>query len=120
MTNVDKMREALLSQDRSYDDTRSQCLHCGNYYQDGNTSYDDAYCSSRCWHLENIGEFKYHIKNLLCRFCGTQTFLEMERWDWFDGVSDSSVGRYRSLLFGLDRRLTNGGKISAFGELISG
>lgn len=119
MSNVDAMREAWLNQDRSHDDTRPQCARCCNYYNDSELSYS-YYCSSACWHLSNIGEFKHHIKKLLCRFGGTQTFLEMERWGWFDGVSEYRVGSYRALLSGIDRQLTNGNKISEFGELLSG
>ena len=119
MNNVNVIREAWLNQDRSNEIMTISCRHCGKSINE-HSHIDDFYCSDKCWHLSHLGDFKAHIKRLLLTKCGTQTFLEMQRWGWFDGVSDSSVGRYRSLLFGLDRRLTNGNKISEFGELMTG
>jgi hypothetical protein len=118
---IDLMRENWLNQDREIDGVqRLLCNHCGKLFDYERSDTD--YCSEACWHLDNIGAFKQHIKRSLLTKGGTATFLDMEQWEWFVGVSDSSVGRYRSLLFKLDidRTLINGGKISEFGELITG
>ena len=76
------------------DDTRPQCKHCLEHHNDDESSY----CSPRCWHLDNIGEYKAQI--LLWEKLGwSDKIIEfMEKGEWFVGISEPSEKRWRRVI----------------------
>lgn len=84
------------------EDTRPQCEHCNNHH-DG----DSDYCSQRCWHLDNIGEYKYQILLWKRLNMSEQRIIEkMDMYDWFESMTDSSVNRFKRAIRELFRENT--------------
>lgn len=73
------------------EDTRPQCEHC-NKHHDSNGDY----CSHRCWYLDNVGEYKAQILLWIELGMSEQAIIEtMEKYEWFESMTDSSVGRFK-------------------------
>ena len=80
------------------EDARPQCEHCNNHHD----KVGDNYCSHRCWHLDNIGEYKYQILLWKRLNMSEQRIIEtMEKYGWLESMTDSSVSRFKRAIHAL-------------------
>lgn len=85
------------------EDTRPQCEYC-NEHHDNHSDY----CSHKCWHLASICEYKAQILLLIKLGMSEQRIIEtMEKYDWFELMTDSSVKRFKRAIHALFRSCRN-------------
>lgn len=81
------------------EDTRPQCLHCNEHFDSESGEKNEEYCGQVCWHLSNIGQMKQQILSWYrIGFDSERIIRAMDKGLWFEGMTDSTVERYKRVI----------------------
>jgi transposase-like protein len=76
-------------------DSRPVCSHCGKHFTPA-SGESDEYCGIACWHLDSIGEVKAQILCWIDQGMDYEKIIQvMDKYLWFEGMTDSTVERFR-------------------------
>ena len=92
-----------LKPDCECEDNRPYCKHCLENYTQSGKDYNDYYCSSDCWHLDNIGEVKKQIQSWFNQGKSANQIIEIMQKYWFADMTDSTVSRFKRAIINCEK-----------------